>query len=176
MKIGGFGATSGVQFNQIDLDTILEFLEPNLKKLTERMMKELNMEVGLHCEVREVVALESAERRYWEMSHDRLLTTLKNSADLNFIYVNMHLSITIQLFQEEARIRPFGFQYQVVDHLGRAFWRLAEESPGVKRYVLRRIVRRMSSEIANEEIYPKREEEFQSQYSGEVEAEARRRL
>src|SRR3989344_1779652 len=139
MKIGGFGATSGVQFNQIDLDTILEFLEPNLKKLTERMMDELKMEVGLHGEVREVVALESAERRYWDQSHDRFITTLKNAAELNFTYVNMHLSVTQQLFQEESRIRPFGFSYQVVDYLGRPLWQLAEESPAVKHFILRKI-------------------------------------
>ena len=176
MKIGGFGATSGVQFNQIDLDTILEFLEPNLKILTQRMMKELNMEVGLHGEVREVVALESAERRYWDMSHDRFITTLKNSAELGFIYVNMHLSITIQLFQEEARIRPFGFQYQVVDHLGRPFWQLAEESPAVKHFILRKITRRMSSEIAAEEIYTERDEEFNKNFFNDIREEAIKRL
>ena len=60
MKIGGFGATAGVQFNQIDLDTILEFLEPDLKRYTKKMMQELNIEVGLHGEVREAIALESA--------------------------------------------------------------------------------------------------------------------
>src|SRR3989344_7083100 len=176
MKIGGFGATSGVQFNQIDLDTILEFLEPNLKKLTERMMKELNMEVGLHGEVREVVALESAERRYWIQSHDRFITTLKNSAELNFIYVNMHLSITIQLFQEEARIRPFGFQYQVVDHLGRAFHKLAEESPSVKQYIIRLLSRERSGEIQDEEIFPERNEEFNKEFFNDIRQEAIRRL
>ena len=179
MKIGGFGATSGVQFNQIDLDTILEFLEPNLKKLTERMMKELNMEVGLHGEVREVVALESAERRYWIQSHDRFITTLKNSAELNFIYVNMHLSITIQLFQEEARIRPFGFQYQVVDYLGRPFHKLAEESPAVKNYIIRLLSRErsgMAGQISSEEIYKKKEEDYNRELDGEIREEAIRRI
>ena len=178
MKIGGFGATSGVQFNQIDLDTILEFLEPNLKRLTERMMKELNIEVGLHGEVKEVVALESAERRYWIQSHDRFITTLKNSADLNFVYVNMHLSITIQLFQEESRIRPFGFSYQVVDYLGRPFAKLAEESPVVKNRILTLLSRQggMLREIQGEDIFPSKMEEFNSELSEEFRQEAYKRI
>ena len=98
MKIGGFGATAGVPFNQIDLDTILEFLEPDLKKYAKRMMEELKIEVGLHGEVREIVALESAERRYWEQSHDRFITTIKNSAELKFTYINFHLSSFLSSF------------------------------------------------------------------------------
>ncbi|MFH0949003.1 MAG: hypothetical protein V1802_00775, partial [Candidatus Aenigmatarchaeota archaeon] len=75
MKVGGFGATTGIQFNQIDLDTISEFLEPRLKQELTRMKKELSLEVGLHGEIGEVMKLESAERRFWELSHQRLVTT-----------------------------------------------------------------------------------------------------
>ncbi len=178
-KAGSFGATAGVQFNQVDLDTILEFLEPDLKQFMDRMVKELGIEIGLHGEVREIVALESAERKYWEQSHDRFVTTIKNASELGFVYVNMHLSVTQQLFYEEARIRPFGFSYQVVDHLGRAFWELAEQSPAVKRHILRLLSRErsgMAGQVSGEEIYRRRRQAYSHQLNAEITAEALRRV
>ena len=38
-KAGSFGATLGIQFNQVDLDTVLEFLEPDIKTYVDRVRK-----------------------------------------------------------------------------------------------------------------------------------------
>ncbi len=179
VKAGQFGATGGVQFNQVDLDTILEFLEPDLKKFITRFTKELGIEVGLHGEVQPApVALESAERRMWEQSHDRTLVTIRGAVDFGFVYVNVHMSNTIQLIQEEARIRPFGFQFQVVDHLGRPFWKLAEESPAVKSYVLRMLSKQggMMREIQAEEIFRPRYDVFNKNLTAKIREEAEKRI
>jgi hypothetical protein len=182
LKAGSFGATGGVQFNQVDLDTILEFLEPDLKPILKRTLKELNIEVGLHGEVGQMIALESAERRFWEQSHDRFVTTISNGAELGFKYVNFHLSQTIQLQQQERELRPFGFTYQVVDFLGRPFGVLAEDgTPGgneVKNYILRKISIRsgMYREISGEEIYRDREDKYQEKLENDLRAEAHRRI
>ncbi len=173
-KAGSFGATAGVQFNQVDLDTILEFLEPDLKQWLTRTVKELGIEVGLHGEVREIVALESAERKYWEQSHDRFITTIKNASELGFVYVNMHLSVTQQLFYEESRIRPFGFSYQVVSFDGEPFWKLADKSPAVKYRILALLAKRggMNGQIAGEEIFRSREDEYRKRLNNEILEEA----
>ncbi len=124
-KAGSFGATAGVQFNQVDLDTILEFLEPDLERKFKRNVKELGIEVGLHAEIGEMIALESAQRRFWERGHERLCTTLKYAAALGFIYVNIHASQltgeTLRLDEMESRLRAFGHQYQVVAPDGNSF-------------------------------------------------------
>ncbi len=177
-KAGAFGATTGVQVNQVDLDTILEFLEPDLKQYMQRMIKELGIEVGLHGEIREIVALESAERRYWEQSHDRFLTTIMNASEFGFVYVNMHLSVTQQLFYEEARIRPFGFSYQVVDHMGRPFGKLADESPAVKNRIISLLAKGggMLREIAGEDGYAAEREKYQKDLNQEIREKAWARI
>ncbi|MBI2076110.1 MAG: hypothetical protein HYT72_02590 [Candidatus Aenigmarchaeota archaeon] len=179
VKAGQFGATGGVQFNQVDLDTILEFLEPDLKKFITRFTKELGIQIGLHGEVQPApVALESAERRMWEQSHDRNVVTVKAAADLGFVYINIHTSNTVQLIQEEARIRPFGFQFQIVDPFGRPFWRLAEESPAVKNYILRLLAKQggMVRELQGEEIFRERADKFNKELDEEITREAIRRI
>ena len=108
-KAGSFGATTGIQFNQVDLDTVLEFIEPGIQQYVKRIKDKLGLELGLHGEIGEVVMFESAERRRWEQSQERLCATMKGAADLGFIYVNFHLSNTPWLFFQEREIRPFGF-------------------------------------------------------------------
>ena len=120
-KAGAFGATLGVQFNQVDLDTVLEFLEPGLKEYVERVKKKLGMQIGLHGEIGEIVMFESAERIRWEQSHERLCRTMRGAADLGFIYVNFHLSNSQWLSFHERELRPFGFTYQVVAPTGQPF-------------------------------------------------------
>ncbi len=180
LKAGQFGATAGVQFNQIDLDTILEFLEPDLKKFVTRYKKELGIEVGLHGETQPApVQLESAERREWDQSHDRHVVTIRGCAELGIVYINIHTSNKIQLIQEERQLRPFGYTYQVVDHKGRPFWQLAEESPSVKGYFMRMFEKGAGGvlrEIESEEIFRGKWDEFQKEYNAGIINEALRRV
>lgn len=138
-KAGGFGATSGVTFNQVDLDTTAEFYEPRLKEQITRTKKELGIEVGLHAEIGQLAALESAERKFWEQSHLRLIETVKNAAELGFIYINFHMSNTIQLYQEEGQRKPFGHTVQMVGPDGRPLHFLADKSNAARKYLLERI-------------------------------------
>lgn len=136
MKIGGFGATSGVQFNQIDLDTTAEFFEPRLLQNVRKIKSELKMEVGIHAEVGKIAALESAERRIWEQAHIRLVELAKGAADIGAVYINFHLSSEIQVQYEEARLKPFGHMYQVVGPDGEPLWELAEKNSDIKKYII----------------------------------------
>ena len=131
-KVGGFGATSGVQFVQADLDTTSEFYEPQLKERLKRIKKELGMEVGLHAEVGELMSIEAAEKRLWVQSHLRLVETVKNAADLGIVFINMHPCTKPQLEFLEAQYRVTGYYYPVVSFDGRPLYTLCEKNNRVK--------------------------------------------
>ncbi len=152
MKIGGFGATSGVQFNQIDLDTTAEFFEPRLLQNVKKVKSELKMEVGIHAEIGKIAALESAERRIWEQAHVRLVELAKGAADIGAVYINFHLSSEIQVQYEESRLRPFGYSYQVVNPEGNPFWDMARDSK-TKEYIIDFINPRFSVEESEMKKY-----------------------
>src|SRR3989338_1896200 len=80
----GYGATFGVGMLQIDLETIQEFLEPYMSQQVKRVQKELGLEVGLHALIGEHDALESAERRNWELAHRNAVVTVKRATELGF--------------------------------------------------------------------------------------------
>lgn len=169
-KAGGLGATGGIRFTQLDLETISEFVEPRLKENMKRMQKELGLEIGLHGEIGQLAAFESAERKIWEQAHDRLVHTVKNAADLGFKYVNYHYSTTIIVQQEEARIRPFGFSAHVVTPDGKPFWELCDKSKAAKDYVMRLLEGRggMASQILREEPYQKMKEKAEKEAREEL--------
>lgn len=168
IKAGSFTATGGVQFNQVDMETITEFVEPDLKDRFRRIVQKLGIEIGLHGEVSPApVALESAERRMWENSHERLCITLKNAAELKMTYVNIHLSQNQIVQQEEQRIKPFGYQVQVVATDGRPFFTLAEKSPAVKKFIIRKLDgerSRIASEIHSEDPFSRLREEEERKF------------
>ncbi|MBI2972016.1 MAG: hypothetical protein HYY37_06350 [Candidatus Aenigmarchaeota archaeon] len=182
IKAGGYGATSGVQFNQLDLEGVIEFVEPQLKKQIERMQRELGIELGLHGEIGEHAALESAERRIWELSHERLATAIKHAADLKFKYINIHFSSTLQLQQRERELRPFGWSYQVVNPFGRPFYELAEENSEAGRKVKEFIMRRMQTGsgiqrvLQEEEIFQDKWNAFSTKETEKERTEARKRI
>jgi hypothetical protein len=84
----------------------------------------------------------------------------------------------VQLIQEEARIRPFGFQFQVVAPNGKPFGQWIDEvkSEAARRYILRRILGRVSGEIQSEEGFREAFEKFQQEYNRRIIEEAVRRV
>ncbi len=125
-KIGGYGATGGVHFVQVDLETIAEFYEPGVKEQIKTMKEKLGIPyVGLHGEIAEIMSPDSAEQRIWDQTHDRLVQAVKFAHDLGFLYVNIHFSAKpIISIQGEAQQRVYGVGYPVVDPYGRPLSRL----------------------------------------------------
>ncbi|MBS3053054.1 MAG: hypothetical protein J4469_00990 [Candidatus Aenigmarchaeota archaeon] len=176
LKAGSFGATTGVQFNQVDMETITEFVEPDLKDRFRRIVDKLGIEVGLHGEIGNIVALESAERRIWEQAHERLCIALKWAAELKMIYINIHLSQNVIVQQEEARIRPFGFQYQIVTPTGEPFYALAERSEAVKDFVVRRLPdRTLLGEESFQKLAQEKANEIQKGLQKKIDDEIKKR-
>jgi hypothetical protein len=125
-KIMGWGATAGCSFIQVDLDTTAEFYEPELNKQIKQAKEKMGMEVGLHAEVGEMMALDSAEKRLWDQSHLRLCETVKHSAELGMIYVNLHLSNRPMLSFVESQQRVVGYQFPAVSFDGRPITTITE--------------------------------------------------
>ncbi len=164
----GFIATAGVTFNQVDLESTAEFIEPRVKENVLRIKKELGLRIGLHAEIGENAALESAERRIWEQAHLRLVETVKNAVDFGVIYINFHLSTLPIVQYEEARIRPFGFQYQVVGPDGRPMWHFAEKSAAAKKYIKEIITdSHMQNAIVREKDFHGKLERLEEEYRRE---------
>ncbi len=175
-KAGGFGATGGVRFNQIDLETTAEFLEPRVRENMKRIQKQLGIKIGMHGEIGFMSALESAERRYWEQSHIRLVETVKHAAELGIVYINLHSSSTLQLQFQEAQLKPFGFQYQVVTPYGKPFYTLCEKSKEVMEFVKRKLTRRIDAEIQSEEPWGQMVEQERKQLQKQIEDEVKKHL
>jgi len=165
----GFIATAGVTFNQIDLESMSEFLEPKVKESVRRIKKELGLKIGMHAEIGHMAPLESAERRIWDQAHYRLVMTVKNAADMGIVYVNFHTSSTGLLQFNEARIRPFGFQYQVVSPEGNPFHKFCDTSEPAKNYIKQIIVGgHMNGMIVREPHFREKLNALTAKYNAEL--------
>jgi polyhydroxyalkanoate synthesis regulator phasin len=70
-KIGST-ATYGVNFVQVDFESVAEFQEPDVIKNIKRMIDTLQVDWGMHGEIGEAMALESALEIVWKHSHRKL--------------------------------------------------------------------------------------------------------
>jgi hypothetical protein len=89
--------TKGVQFVQLDLESLSEFEEPNLKEKMEKDIKEkLGIRYGIHSETRaagvEAAELDSAIKMEYERAHARIIEILKKSKEIGALYVLVHSS------------------------------------------------------------------------------------
>jgi hypothetical protein len=89
--------TKGVDFVQLDLESISEFEEPDLeRRMDEEIMKKLGIKYGIHSETRafgvEAAELDSAVKMEYERAHERIINVLKNSKRIKAKYVLIHSS------------------------------------------------------------------------------------
>ncbi|MBI4174048.1 MAG: hypothetical protein HY517_00245 [Candidatus Aenigmarchaeota archaeon] len=141
-KIGGLGATGGIRFVQIDLESVAEFAEPDVKQQISRIRSKLGMdEVGLHGEIGELMALDSAEKRIWDQTHRRLCQTVRFAAEVGFLYVNIHFSNKQFISFTEAQHRTQGYFYPVVDPFGRGLQELVKNNPQINDEARKHVAR-----------------------------------
>jgi hypothetical protein len=89
--------TKGVTFVQLDLESVSEFVEPDLKKkIEEDIRKKLGIEFGIHSETKafgvEAAELDSAIKMEYDRAHKRIVEILKNSKAIGSKYVLIHSS------------------------------------------------------------------------------------
>jgi hypothetical protein len=91
------GLTKGVNFVQLDLESLSEFEEPDLEKKMEKEIREkLGINFGIHSETRafgvEAAELDSAVKMEYERAHERIINILKKSKNIKAKYVLIHSS------------------------------------------------------------------------------------
>lgn len=168
-KIAGIGATGGIRFVQVDLESIAEFYEPEIKSQIKQMKEKLNMYAGLHGEIGELMALDSAEKRIWDQTHLRLVQTVKFAAELGFFYVNIHFSNKPLISFTEAQHRTQGYFYPVVDPYGKGLQNIVKGNPQTEEEAVRHMEERVIFRSATGL-------EEQRKLQEEVEKDVRRRV
>lgn len=175
-KIGGLGATGGITFVQIDLETVAEFYEPELKDQINRMRDKLGMIAGLHGEIGPLMALDAAEKRIWDQTHLRLCQTVKFAAELGFFFVNVHFSNKQLLAFEEAQQRQ-GVFYPVLGPYGKSLQTIAMRNKGAEAEAKQHIDSRYLQESPTFEREVKRvEDEHMKDFEDRVEKALQRHL
>jgi hypothetical protein len=91
------GLTKGVNFVQLDLESLSEFEEPDLeRKMEKEIIEKLGINFGIHSETRafgvEAAELDSAIKMEYERAHKRIVEILEKSRKIKAKYVLVHSS------------------------------------------------------------------------------------
>jgi hypothetical protein len=116
------GALEGVNFTQIDIESINEFKEPGLKDGIRRM-KSIGLRFGFHGESyamgggeKPMGMLDSSIASDYAHSHDRLIQHINGCGDLGGEFVNIHPSETTPYIRLGKDLQPT----RLVDPYGRS--------------------------------------------------------
>jgi hypothetical protein len=101
--------TKGVEFVQVDLESVAEFKEPDLKMNMENV-KRLGITFGVHSETAatgvEIAELDSAIETDYKFGHERLQEILEKSGELGSKYVLIHASESESFISLERHMQP----------------------------------------------------------------------
>jgi len=131
-----WGAQRGVNFTQLDLESITEFDEPFVLESVKKV-KELGLKFGIHGETAATGAhtmiLESALADEYSRGHERLIAHIKGGGKLGADYVLIHAA-------EAMPIKLIGTQAlqsnQIVDFWGREIRDFLEEFPDILEWAV----------------------------------------
>ncbi|MEM7821765.1 MAG: hypothetical protein QXX38_03075 [Candidatus Aenigmatarchaeota archaeon] len=121
--------TQGVQFVQLDLESISELDEPNLKeKLKKDIEEKLHITFGIHSETKafgvEAAELDSAIGIEYDRAHKRLIEILQKAGDIGSKYVLIHSSESDPFPMLALRTQPT----DLVDFYGNPIRNFLEEN------------------------------------------------
>jgi sugar phosphate isomerase/epimerase len=132
------GGLEGVDFTQLDIESITEFKEPDLKKETEKI-RNLGIRFGVHGESyamgggeKPMGLLDSAIETDYIHSHDRLMKHIEGCGMIGAEYVNVHPSETTPFLKLTMQLQPT----KLVDPWGRSFKEFFEENPKLLDWVI----------------------------------------
>lgn len=117
-KKAQYAITKGVDFVQIDLESLAEFEEADIKEKMDQV-KRLGISFGIHAETpafgsREFPHLDSAIKPDYRRGHERLIHNLEKSAELEAKYYLVHSSESTPFiflskeFQPSDLVDPWG--------------------------------------------------------------------
>ncbi|MFQ6020615.1 MAG: hypothetical protein ACE5J4_01180 [Candidatus Aenigmatarchaeota archaeon] len=133
-----YGALKGVTFTQVDIESITEFKEPDLKKEVEKI-KKLGLRIGIHGESyamggaeKPISMLDSAIEIEYIHAHQRLLQHIDGCAKIGAEYVNIHPSETTPFIRLGMHLTPS----KLVDPWGRPFEDFLGKNPKLIEWAL----------------------------------------
>jgi len=101
--------TKGVEFVQIDLESVAEFKTPDIKPEMERI-KRMGITFGIHSETKafgvEVAELDSSIETDYKFGHERLREILEKSGEIGCKYVLIHSSESEPFLFLERHLQP----------------------------------------------------------------------
>ena len=122
------GGLEGVNFTQVDLESITEFNEPNIEKEVKKI-KDMGITFGFHGEFyrgaeKPLSMLDSAIEAEYIHSHVRLIQHIEGCGKLGGVYVNAHPSETVPFIRLGTHFQPT----KLVDPWGRPLREFLEEN------------------------------------------------
>ena len=127
------GSLEGVNFTQVDIESITEFKEPYLKAGINRM-KSLGLRLGFHGESyamgggeKPIGMLDSAIELDYIHGHQRIIDHIEGCGELGGDYVNIHPSETTPFIRLGMHLQPA----KLVDPWGRSLKDFLKENPKV---------------------------------------------
>ena len=145
----------GVNFTQIDLETISELGEPGLKEKMEKV-KGMGMKFGIHGETTSLGSmaplLDSAIISDYRYSHERFIKSLNGSGKIGAEYFLLHASETPTFIELWKALQPT----TICDIWGRPLSKFLDENPDVAEWAIQqeyiRQVGHWTAYIKKEEI------------------------
>jgi hypothetical protein len=127
------GSLEGVNFTQIDIESIAELREPYLKDGIRRM-RNLGIRIGFHGESyamggteKPIGMLDSCLETEYTHSHIRLIDHVQLCGELNGEFINIHPSETVPFIRLGGHLQPA----KLVDPWGRSLRVFLEENPKI---------------------------------------------
>ena len=132
-----YGATKGVNFTQLDLESINEFIEPWITE-SVASIKSLGLTFGIHGESAAMTGihtlpLDSAIENDYIRSHRRLMEHLEGGAKIGAKYVLLHASESTPIIMLEREWQPA----RLVDIWGRSLDIFLKERPKIVDWLLK---------------------------------------
>jgi len=135
LKKAFWGSMKGVNFTQVDLESITEFDEPYIKD-SVKSIKELGIEIGIHGETAATglhsMPLESALAEDYIRAHDRLIDHIKGGSKIASRYVLIHASESTPFILTEKRDL---YAINLVDFWGRSMPDFFKEHPEIAAWI-----------------------------------------
>lgn len=129
--------TKGVNHAQVDLETVTEFKEPNLKEKIEKH-KRFGVTFGIHGECAAIgmdtLPLASALEPDYMRSHDRLITHITEAGKIGAQYVTIHSSESLPFVLLGRELQPT----TLVDIWGRPFKKFLDEHKDLLDWAIER--------------------------------------
>ena len=129
--------TRGVNHTQVDIETVTEFKEPNLKDKIDKY-KRFGVTFGIHGECVAIgmntLPLASALEPDYMRSHDRLITHITEAGKIGAKYVTIHSSESLPFLLLGRELQPT----TLVDIWGRPFKKFLDEHKDLQDWAIER--------------------------------------